>query len=151
MARVEDIPQPTRDIILALECPEYSNTPWVEPKPLRDSRIAILTTAALHAHSDRPFEAGTADYRVLPSALRDMAMSHISINYDRSGFQQDINVAYPIDRLQELAAKGEIGSVADVHYSTMGSTDPTIMNETADAIVAQLKHDAVDTVLLCPV
>ena len=51
-------------------------------------------------------------------------MSHISTNFDRTGFQQDINVVFPVDRLRELAARGTIGSVADFHYSFMGATAP---------------------------
>jgi D-proline reductase (dithiol) PrdB len=153
MARIEDIPQPTRDVVLALPCPELQGSPWVVPKPLSECRIAILTSAALMHRSDVPFPAGTAEFRTLPASLApaDILMSHISINFDRVGFQRDINIAYPIDRLRELAADGTIGAVADTHYSVMGSTDPVTMSETADGIVGLLKQQEVDAVLLCPV
>ena len=153
MARTEDIPQPTRDAILALAMPELPGQPWVTPKPLRQSRIALLTSAALHRRSEMPFPAGSAEFRALPATLpaAEMVMSHISINYDRSGFQRDINVAYPIDRLAELAADGTIGSVAPTHYSVMGSTDPTTMAESADGIASHLKQEGVDAILLAPV
>lgn len=153
MARIEDIPQPTRDAITALSIAEPSTSPWVIPRPLADSRIAILTSAALHHRSEMPFPAGTAEFRELPSTLApaDMLMTHISINFDRIGFQRDINVAYPIDRLNELAADGVIGSVARTHYSAMGSTDPATMEMTVDGIVGRLKLEEVDSVLLCPV
>jgi D-proline reductase (dithiol) PrdB len=153
MARIEDIPQPTRDVVLGLACQELPGVPWVVPKPLSQCRIAILTSAALMHRADMPFPAGTAECRQLPSSLApaDMRMSHISINFDRVGFQRDINVAYPIDRLRELAADGTIGAVADTHYSVMGSTDPATMSETADGIVGLLKQQEVDAVLLCPV
>lgn len=151
MARTEDIPQPTRDAIIGLECPAFPDAPWVDAKPLDDSRIAILTTAALHQKSDAPFPTGTAEFRKLPSSITDPAISHISINFDRSGMQRDINVAFPIDRLKELAAEGLIGSVAETHYSTMGSTDPMMMSETADAIASDLKSQSVDVLLLVPV
>ena len=78
-------------------------------------------------------------------------MSHISTNFDRSGFQQDINVALPIDRLRELAAEGVIGSVAGYHYSFMGATDPMRMQDSVMRMVDLLKRDAVDTVLLVPI
>lgn len=153
MARIEDIPQPTRDVVLGLACPELPGTPWVVPRPLSECRIAILTSAALIERGAMPFPAGTAEFRKLPSSLAPagMLMSHISINFDRFGFQRDINIAYPIDRLRELAADGTIGSVADTHYSVMGSTDPATMGETADGIVGLLKQQEVDAVLLCPV
>ncbi len=153
MARIEDIPQPTRDAILGLAMPALHGEPWVQPKPLAQSRIAILTSAALHRRSEMPFEAGSPEFRELPSSLMpaEMLMSHISINFDRFAIERDINVAYPIDRLRELEAAGRIGSVAATHYSVMGSTDPALMALTADAIIGRLKHESVDSILLCPV
>lgn len=153
MARLEDIPQPTRDAVAALAIAEPDTAPWVTPRPLTESRFAILTSAALHRRSEMPFSAGTAEFRELPATLApaDMLMTHISINFDRIGFQRDSNVAYPIDRLNELAAEGVIGSVAPTHYSVMGSTDPATMAATADSIVGRLKQEKVDSVLLCPV
>ena len=153
MARIEDIPQATREVVIAIPCPELPGQPWVTPKPLAKSRIAMISSAALHRRTEMPFAAGSPEFRELPSTLpaADIAMSHISINYDRPGFQRDINVAYPIDRLKELAAEGVIGSVAPTHYSVMGSTDPVTMAATADGIAARLKQEGVDAVLLCPV
>ena len=52
----------------------------------------------------------------------DILTSHVSINFDRAGFQRDLNVIYPIDRLRELAAEGVIGGVAETHFTVMGST-----------------------------
>ncbi len=125
----------------------------MQPKPLAECRVAIVTSAALHARDEMPFPAGTAEFRTLSSELpvSEIAMSHISINYDRAGFQRDVNIAYPIDRMKELAADGVIGSVANTHYSVMGSTDPRMMAETADGVVGRLKQEVVDAVLLCPV
>lgn len=43
-------------------------------------------------------------------------MSHLSINFDRTGFQQDINVVFPIDRLNLVprAILRTLGRVAKV-------------------------------------
>ena len=78
-------------------------------------------------------------------------MSHISVNFDRSGFQQDFNVVFPIDRLKELADDGVIGSVADFHYATLGSTDPLEMETQARRMAGLLKGDGVTGVLMVPV
>ena len=51
-------------------------------------------------------------------------MSHVSINFDRAGFQRDLNVVYPVDRLRELVAEGVIGGMAETNFTVMGSTDP---------------------------
>ena len=90
---------------------------------------------------------------MLPATLAagDILMSHVSINFDRSGFQADLNTIYPIDRLRDLASAGVVGSVADQHYSVMGSTDPRAMAVTADQIVGQLQQERSDAVLLSPV
>lgn len=78
-------------------------------------------------------------------------MSHVSTNFDRSGFQQDINVAFPIDRLRELADEGVIRSVADLHYSFMGASSPERMRPAVDRLIPLLTKDAVDVVLLVPI
>ncbi len=153
MARIEDIPEGTRAAILTLAIDEPETQPHVAGPPLADRRVAIVTSAALHDRREMPFLHGTPEFRELPSSLptSDIRMSHVSINFDRAGFQRDINVAYPIDRLRELANEGVIGSVADTHYSVMGSTDPATMTETVAALVARLRHDRVTAALFLPV
>jgi len=102
---------------------------------------------------DRPFGPGSGDYRVIPgdTAGGDLVMTHVSVNYDRTGFQQDLNVVLPLDRLNEMAADGAIGSVAAFHYSVMGATDPEAMRADAADIVGLLKADNVDAVVFAPV
>ncbi len=153
MARIEDIPQPTRDAVLAVPCPQYDVTPFVQGKPLRERRVAILSSAALIRRGDVPFPFGTGECRFVSSDTDpgDLLVSHVSINFDRAGFQRDVNVVFPIDRLRELAAQGEIGGVADTHYTVMGSTDPTQMTDSVAQIVGQLRQERIDSVLLSPV
>ena len=78
-------------------------------------------------------------------------MSHVSTNFDRTGFQQDLNVIFPIDRLAEMAGGCEIGSVADFHYSFMGATEPEKMEHVVQKLAPLLKKDGVNAVLLVPV
>jgi D-proline reductase (dithiol) PrdB len=153
MARLEDIPPGTREAVAGLECAGFADTPWVGAAPLARRTIAILTSAALHPRAQPPFAPGSAEVRELRADLpaADIVMSHVSINYDRSGFSRDINIAYPIDRLRELAAEGIIGRVAPVHFSVMGSTDPATMGATVDTIAARCKEEGIDAILLCPV
>ncbi len=153
MARIEDIPQPTRDAVLAIPCPSFETTPFVAGRPLAERRIAIVSSAALIRRGDAPFAFGSAEVRFLPASVptEDILVSHVSINFDRAGFQTDVNVVYPIDRLRELAQAGSIGGVADTHYTVMGSTDPAGMADAADRIAAQLAAEGVDSVVLSPV
>ena len=153
MARIEDIPQPTRDAVLSVPCPSYTTTPFVQGKPLAERRVAIVSSAALIRRGETPFPFGSGECRFLPASIdpADLLVSHVSINFDRAGFQRDINVVYPIDRLRELAAQGIIGGVADTHYTVMGSTDPAHMTEAAAQIAGQLLQERIDSVLLSPV
>ena len=96
-------------------------------------------------------EAAKALARACPLDPAALVMSHVSINFDRTGFQRDPNVVYPIDPLRELAMRGTIGAVAPTHFSVMGSTDPRTMEGTADQIVGQARQDRTDAVLLVPV
>jgi D-proline reductase (dithiol) PrdB len=153
MARLEDIPQPTREAVFTAPCPTFETQPFVFGPPLAQRRVAIVSSAALIRRGDRPFAFGSAECRFLPASLpaADILMSHVSINYDRTGFQRDLNVVYPIDRLRELAAEGVIGGVAETHYTVMGSTDPAGMTATADQIAGQLRQERIDSILLSPV
>ena len=155
MARLSDLPEWERphhlDKIKAL--PGFGATPFAPGPELARRRVAIVTTAGLHVRGDRPFEVGSPDYRVIPgdAAASDVVMSHISVNYDRTGFQEDINVVFPLDRLRELEADGTIGSVSDFHYSFMGASQGHTLEGKARELAGLLKRDGVDAVLLSPV
>jgi D-proline reductase (dithiol) PrdB len=153
MARVEDILQPTRDTVENLPCPTFDTTPFVSGPPLAQRRIAILSSAAIVKRGDQPFPFGSGECRFIPSdtPTGELLISHVSINFDRGGWQRDVNVVFPIDRLKELAAAGEIGGVAETHYTVMGSTDPAAMEDAVAQIAGQLTQERIDSVLLTPV
>ena len=128
--------------------------PWITPKPLTESRVAIVSTAGMHRRDDAPFTLGAVDYRIVPgdAGFDDMVVSHISTNFDRSAFQKDPNIAFPLDRLREMAESDEIGSVAKWHYSFMGAMPvPTMFEDTGTEVGRLLAADDVDVVLLVPV
>ena len=156
MVRLTDLDQASREGMLnkVPTLPKFSGRPWVAGGALKKRRVAIVTTAGIHVRGDRPFGNGGMDYRVIPgeAGAADLVMSHTSVNFDRSGFQQDWNVAFPLDRLRELAVEGGIGSVAAFHYSFMGAASPvTLYEKKARELAALLRQDRVDAVLLSPV
>ena len=160
MVRLSDLVESQANRLRDLECPEFDSQPWVEGPPLDRRRVAIISTAGLHRRNDSPFmmqidpsQPGPTDYRVIPgdSTANDLIMSHVSANFDRTGFQQDWNVVFPLDRLRELCQAGIIGSMADFHYSFMGGADPLLMEPSARRLASLLKHDHVDGVVLVPV
>ncbi len=153
MARLDEFPAGYREHLLEVTCPSFDVTPFVHGPPLAERRVAIVSTAGLYVRGDRPFTSITSDYRIVPGdvSAADLLMSHISVNYDRSGFQQDWNVVFPIDRLRELAGRGVIGSVADFHYSFMGAVGPEQLAPSAEELAKLLQRDSVTAALLVPV
>lgn len=150
MAHLKDISPRTRANIEKLACPVFETTAFVAGPLLDKRRVAVVSTAGIHRRDDRKFALGETGFRTL-KAGDDTLMSHISVNYDRTGYLQDINTILPLDRLQELAQDGEIGSGATTHYAFMGATDPAEMRPHAAQIAGMLKADQVDAVLLVPV
>ena len=153
MARLDRMPEPMRSHLANLPCPSFNENPWVTGAALKRRRVSIISTAGLHRRNDRPFEGMTGDYRVISGDISagDLVMTHISTNFDRTGFQRDWNVVFPLDRLKELALEGIIGSSAAYHYSFMGAADPAAMEPAARNLATLLKGDRVDAVLLVPV
>ena len=108
----------------------------------------------MHRRTDAPFNLGAVDYRLLPGDVdfADVVVSHVSTNFDRSAFQQDPNVWFPLDRLREMLADGEIGSVANWHYSFMGAQpNHEALAATGEEVGRLLAADEVDVALLVPV
>jgi D-proline reductase (dithiol) PrdB len=128
-------------------------TPTVAP-PLAQARVAIVTTAGLRPDGIGTWSEGQG-FTVLAHADHHVTLAHASANFDRAGVAADLNVVYPIDRLDELAAQGRIGSVASRHLSFMGAqldhTFTTLRLDTGPAAAKLLIADEVDVVLLTPV
>jgi len=104
--------------------------------------------------SDAPFTLGALDYRVVPGDTDwgDVVLSHVSTNFDRSAFQQDPNNSFPMERLQEMTAAGEIGGVSPQHYSFMGAMpNPALFEDAGSEVGRMLAADGVDVALLIPV
>jgi D-proline reductase (dithiol) PrdB len=153
VTRLTDLPPAMAQRLAELDCPDFTTRPWVTGPALPQRRVAVVSTAGLVVRGELPFRGRDPDYRVIPGSAvaGDLLTSHISINHDRTGFQEDRNVVFPLDRLNELAADGIIGAVAGTHYSFMGATDPVQMEPYAREVAGRLKSDAVDAVILSPV
>lgn len=137
-----------------LPAPQFPDPAWVVPVPLSQATVAIVTSAALHASDDDAFSAGDTGYRFIASDRRDLVLGHWSPNFDHTGITMDLNVVFPIDRLQELAERGVIGAVAPRHLSFAGNQPDdvsTIRLDTGPAAAAALRRDGVDVVILTPV
>ncbi|MYE06760.1 MAG: selenoprotein B glycine/betaine/sarcosine/D-proline reductase [Chloroflexi bacterium] len=132
---------------------DHEATPWVTPLPLARSKIALITTAALHRRDDPPFRFADSGYRTIPDDIdpNDLVQSHISVNFDRTHYQRDINVVLPIERMHELADAGEIGAVSPTHYSILGATEAFLLEPSAAEMAQRMHDEGVDAALLVPV
>lgn len=148
---------------LFMEAYPYRHVDWRPGsrlvKPLTESSIAVVTTAAFFLPDQVPFDqkfrGGDYSYREIPADARlaDLSIGQKSDAFDHAGVEADPNLALPIDRLHELAHQGVIGRVAPRHFSFMGSiTAPArLIDTTAPKVARTLKADGVDAVLLTPV
>ena len=122
-------------------------------KLLNNSRVALLTSAALRLAPQEPFmPREDLSYRLVPS---DPLAGEIIIDH-HSGIgtvpKQDPEIVFPRTALAELAKKGVVGEVAPFHVSVMGGVrrQKEIETELAPAIAGELKKAAVDFALLVP-
>lgn len=133
--------------------------PWTPlTKPIKDCKIAIVTTAGVHLKNQKPFDMkdtnGDPTYRDIPlnTSKEQLIITHDY--YDHRDADKDINIVFPIDRLKELKDAGEIGGIAEINYGFMGHIDGghiyTLINETAPGVAEKLRTQNVDAVLLTP-
>jgi D-proline reductase (dithiol) PrdB len=141
-----------RSVLAKAPVPEFATTARTEPKPLARATVAIVTTAGL-ARPGEVWEDQSSAFRTIGREERDVVLGHNSTNFDRTGYAADRNVAFPIDRLEELAREGVIGGVAPRHLSFLGSTFElsTMRLDTGPQAARLLREDGVDIVLLTPV
>ncbi|HEX6852967.1 MAG TPA: glycine/sarcosine/betaine reductase selenoprotein B family protein [Candidatus Polarisedimenticolaceae bacterium] len=160
MARVDDLPLPYRLFVRTYPWRRVDPVPWAAlSKPLASCRVAVVSSAGFVAPGQAPFDDGVRggdwSFREIPAEtdVRTLVSRHRSEAWDRSGIARDANLAFPIDRMRELAAEGRIGSIASRHLSFMGSiTAPgRLIRESAPKGAALLVADRVDVALLVPV
>jgi D-proline reductase (dithiol) PrdB len=142
-----------REAIGDLPVPEFDVTAFTTPPPLREATVAIVTSAGLMRPGEEPWPEGDSGFRIFDRDERDLIVGHQSTNFDRSGLAADLNVAYPIDRIDEMEAEGKIGAVASRHLSFTGPLMElsTLRIDTGPAAAKLLIDDGVDVVLLTPV
>lgn len=155
MVRLADLSSYDRDHVLMKQLPPLEPFSWVKrTKPLSEMRFAVITTAGLHFRGEENFALADASYRAIAGDqdTANLIMSHVSTNFDRAGFRDDVNVVFPLDRFRELAADGVIGGLASVHYSFMGGgLMPDAYETSVRSLAALLKRDGVDAVFITPV
>ena len=141
---------------------EPLSIPWTPlPKPLSESKVALLSSGGIALKGDEPFDQegerqnpwwGDPSHRIIPksASAKDVEIYHLHIN--PAFARQDINCLLPIQRLNELEETGEIGGAAESHYSIMGylPKPDEMLATSVPAIIQQLKDEQVDVLVLIP-
>ncbi len=160
MANLTDLKPKYR---LLMKTYPYSSYDWspgaVLKNPLREARLAVVTTAAFHLPNqpafDEAIKGGDVSYRAIPANadLSSLRIAHKSDAFDPAGIEADKNLALPIGSLLDLVKEEKLGSVSTRHFSFMGSilAPARLVARTAPQVAETLREDGVDVVLLTPV
>ncbi len=142
--------------------PERS-IPWTAlPRPLSESRVALVTSAAIALREDQPFDQdgerqdpwwGDPSYRVIPSTATEKDVNIYHLHIDPSYGAQDLNCLLPLQRLAELEAADKIGSSAPSHYSFQGYLlkPQAFLEQSVPAMIRRMQDEQVNVALLAPV
>lgn len=155
MPRLDRLTQINRNTLLALPVRVNDAAPFTAPgKPLAACRLALVTTAGLHRRGDRPFDPADQTFRVIPAdtPASEILQSHTSLGFDRTAIIRDLNVTFPVDRVRELAARGEVGGLAPRFYSFMGALRDVarVESETGPEVGRRLREEGADVALITP-
>ncbi len=125
-------------------------------QPLSESRLSFVSTAGVQPAGTPPFDTahpvGDYTFRRVPSASRPDELEIHQLKYPTHGARRDLNVIFPVERLQELAAEGVVGALTPNFFSFIGYNmdaerlERTLAEEIADAVAA----DGADVALMSP-
>ncbi len=125
-------------------------------KPLNMARLTFVSSAGVQPKGTMPFDVvhpvGDYSFRRVPSSSATADLEIHQLKYPTAGAHRDLNVIFPIERLQELAAEGVIGGLTPNFFSFIGyNMDPERLERTlAEEIAAAVVADGAEAALLSP-
>jgi D-proline reductase (dithiol) PrdB len=138
----------------------FDNRPVFDPPkltPLRkrisDSTVGLLVTCGAQLSEDPPLgETEDISFRLVH---RDTPFSNLVVSHKtrvRKWAVEDLNVAFPLDRMKELEAEGVIGRLAHTAVSMVGSIQryTELVEQTIPAIKQVYDSQGVDLVFVFP-
>ncbi|HYO75822.1 MAG TPA: glycine/sarcosine/betaine reductase selenoprotein B family protein, partial [Thermoanaerobaculia bacterium] len=153
MAETSELPLSARLFLKAYRWRRIDPVPRASlKKNLRDARVALVSTAGLvlpeQPRFDNDLKGGDWSFREIASDADAATLidAHRSASYDHAAVRADANVAFPLERIRELADEGTIGAVNHRHFSFMGSiTAPSrLMKSSAPRVADALAADGVE-------
>ncbi len=125
-------------------------------RPLAESRLAFVSTAGVQPKGTLPFDVvhpvGDYTFRRVPSNSRPEELEIHQLKYPTDGAHRDLNVIFPIERLQELAGEAVVGGLTENFFSFIGyNMDADLLERTLAEDLAQAVADEhADLALLAP-
>ncbi len=124
--------------------------------PLSEARLAFVSSSGVQLRGSLPFDVvhpvGDYSFRRVPSTAVPADLEIHQLKYPTDGARRDLNVIYPIERLQEFAADGTVGSLTDEFFSFIGyNMDPGLFASiVAEDIAAAVQDAGADILLAAP-
>jgi D-proline reductase (dithiol) PrdB len=124
--------------------------------PLAEARLTFVSTSGVQPKGTLPLDVvhpiGDYSYREVPSDSRPADLEIHQLKYPTDGAHRDLNVIFPIERLQELRDEGVLGGLTPSFFSFIGyNMDPDLLERTLAEDLAQAVADQqADLALLSP-
>ena len=125
-------------------------------KPLAESRLTFVSTSGVQTKGTLPFDTahpvGDYTFRPVPSDSKPSDLEIHQLKYPTASAEKDLNVIFPIERIQELEAESFIGELTANFFSFIGYNmdaerlEKTLAEDIADAVEAETP----DAALLAP-
>ena len=125
-------------------------------KPLSECQISFVSTSGVQPKNSMPFDTvhpvGDYTFRRVPSDSSPDDLEIHQLKYPTSGAKEDLNVIFPIQRLQELAQENVIGGLTSNFYTFIGyNMDPQrLQNKLAKNLAAAIAEEKPDAVIAAP-
>lgn len=125
-------------------------------RPLDQSRLVFVSTAGVQPKGTLPFDVvhpvGDYTFRRIPSSSAPADLEIHQLKYPTDGAHRDLNVIFPIERLQDLAREGVVGELTRNFFSFIGyNMDPELLENTlAEDLAQAVVDEKADIALLCP-
>jgi hypothetical protein len=138
---------------------QYAHAPFTAlNKPLNQSRVALVTTAAPYQPDKgdqgpgAPYNSAAKFYRAYSVPIDpapDLRISHVGIDRAHTT-AEDPRSWLPLAQMKRLAAEGRIGEIAPrIHGAPTNRSHRTTVEQDCPDILARLGEDGADVTILC--
>ncbi len=86
---------------------------------LAEAAVCLVSTAGVRLVSQPAFDTQhELGHRIIPGDATSAQLTVDDTHYDHACVDRDRNCVFPIDRLRELVAAGEVGALTESHFAT---------------------------------